>query len=168
MVKSIKATPAILGTVGTISIIGTFTLQISAGRLADKIGRKKAFYLFSPFKYAGTLILISALSPESLILVGLFGGASGGVGGAGGGIGSVGFTPFITMFWEMAPADKRGRWYGLEGTVTALTRIPASIIGGILWEQGFVVEVLLVQVLLELLVVIPLLNTIPDTIGSKR
>ncbi|MDQ1280692.1 MAG: hypothetical protein QG670_1955 [Thermoproteota archaeon] len=88
-----KATPTIFGTVGTVSIVVAFILQIPAGRLTDKIGRKKAFYLFTLFKYLGTILLVSGISPELLFFVGLFGGASGGVGGVGGGIGGVSFTP---------------------------------------------------------------------------
>ncbi|MDQ1280693.1 MAG: transporter [Thermoproteota archaeon] len=53
----------------------------------------------------------------------------------------------------MAPADKRGRWYGMEGTVTAITRIPASILGGILWDHGFMREVIVIPIILELFAV---------------
>jgi len=162
MVNDKGATPAILGIVSAISIIAAMSLQIPAGRLADKFGRKRTFYLFTPFYYLGTLALISVPSPEYLILAGLLGGV-----GMGMGIGGVAFTPFITMWWEMAPAEKRGRWYGLEGLIMATTRIPASIIGGILWDQGHKIEVLLIPILIDVLVVIPLLHTIPDTLRSK-
>jgi len=163
MVNNKGATPAILGIVSAVSIIAAMSLQIPAGRLSDKFGRKKTFYLFTPFYYLGTLALISVPSPEYLILAGLLGGV-----GMGGGIGGVAFTPFITMWWEMAPAEMRGRWYGLEGLIMATTRIPASIIGGILWDQGLKIEVLLVPILIDVLVVVLLLHTIPDTLRSKQ
>jgi MFS family permease len=148
-------------------VIVTILLQIPVGRLADRIGRKKAFFLFTPFYCLGLIVLIIAPSPEYLILAGILGGAGGGA-GIGGGIGGAAFIPFITMWWEMVPAGKRGKWYGLEGIITAAPRIPATIIGGILWDQGVKIPILLAPVLIEFLVVIPLLHTIPETLGSKQ
>jgi MFS family permease len=52
-------------------------LQIPAGRLADRIGRKKAFYLFTPFYFLGTLLLITAPSSEYLIIAAWFRGSEG-------------------------------------------------------------------------------------------
>ena len=104
-------------------------------------------------------MLILAPRPEYLILVGLLGA----VGLVGGGAGGVSSTPFITMHWEMVPREKRGRWFGIEGLMTGST-IPATIIGGILWQYGFMREVLLLPILLEVLVVIPLMITVPDTL----
>lgn len=163
------ATPYILGTMGTASAIMSLVFQIPAGRLADRIGRKKVFFLLRPITYLGTLLLILAPSPEYLILVGVLGAmAVGGGMGPSGGIGGVSFTPFITMFWETVPKEKRGRWFGVEGLMNVST-IPATILGGILWQQGFMREVLLLPILLEALVVMPILNTVPDTlIRSKQ
>ena len=169
MVNVKGATPYIFGTAITLSVIVFFFLSIPVGRLADKIGRKKTFYLFTPFYYLGTILLINAPSPEYLIIAaGLLGAGIGGVGGTGGGIGGVAFTPFITMFWETAPPEKRGRWFGIEGLITGLSTLPASIIAGILWEQGLMTEVLLIPILLQALVVIPMLSTVPDTLVSKQ
>ncbi len=169
MVNIKGASPYIFGISITVSVVMVLFLQIPAGRLADRIGRKKAFYLFSPFYFLGTLLLISAPSSEYLIIAaGFLGAGIGGVGGSGGGIGGVAFTPFITLFWESAPQEKRGRWFGLEGLVTGLSTLPASIIAGILWERGFMTEVLVIPVLLQALVVIPMLTTVPDTIKPKQ
>jgi MFS family permease len=168
MVNVKGATPYIFGTSITLSVVIFLFLSIPAGRLADKIGRKKTFYLLTPFYYLGTILLISAPNPECVIIAaGLLGAGIGGVGGAGGGIGGVAFTPFITMFWETAPPEKRGRWFGLEGLIAGLVTLPASIIAGILWEQGLMTEVLLIPILLQALVVIPMLSTVPDTLISK-
>jgi MFS family permease len=169
MVNVKGATPYTFGASITLSVIVFFFLSIPAGRLADKIGRKKTFYVFTPFYFLGTILLIIAPTSEYLIVAaGLLGAGIGGVGGAGGGIGGVAFTPFITMFWETAPPEKRGRWFGIEGLVTGLVTLPASIVAGILWEQGLMTEVLLVPILLQALVVIPMLSTVPDTLISKR
>jgi len=160
------ATPYILGTMGTASVIMSLFLHIPAGRLADKIGRKNVFFLLRPILYLGTFLLILAPSAEYLILVGLLGALAVG-GGLDGGVGGVSFTPFITMFWETVPKEKRGRWFGVEGLMNIST-IPASILGGILWQQGFMTEVLLLPILLEVLVVIPALATVPDTLVRPK
>lgn len=165
MVNVLGATPYILGIMGTASIIVSLVLQIPAGWLADRVGRKKAYFLLQPFSFMGTFLLILAPSPEYLIIVGLLGSIAVG-GGMGGGIGGVGFTPFITMFWESVPGEKRGRWFGIEGLMTAST-IPASVFGGFLWQQGFMTEVLLLPILLEALIVMPILITVPDTLSRN-
>lgn len=43
------ASPYIIGAISTVSMIVGLALSIPAGRLADKIGRKKAFFIFAPF-----------------------------------------------------------------------------------------------------------------------
>jgi MFS family permease len=162
------ATPYILGTMGTVSIMTSFLLQIPVGRLADKIGRKRAFFLLYPITYLGTFLLIQAPNPEYLIVVGFLGalGLSMGTEG-GGGIGGTSFIPFITMHWEMVPADKRGRWFGVDG-LTMMVAVPATILGGILWQQGHMIEVLLLPVLMEALIAIPILITVPDTLSRNK
>jgi MFS family permease len=161
LVNSKGADPYILGVMGSGAAIVSTLLQIPAGRLADRIGRKKVFLLLRPLTYMGTFLMILAPRPEHLILVGLF-GAVGMTGGAGG----VSFTPFITMHWEMVPDEKRGRWFGVEGLMN-LSTIPANILGGVLWQAGFMREVLLLPIALEVLFVIPILMTVPDTLGRN-
>jgi len=160
------ATPQMLGLMGRGGVGVSLLFQIPAGRLADRIGRKKVYFLLRPVAYLGTVLLVLSPRPEYLVLVGLLGAIALG-GGGGGGLSSVGFTPFITMFWEMVPHEKRGRWFGVEGLLNIST-IPASLVGGLLWERGFMVEVLLLPVLLELLVVLPLLASIPETLARSE
>jgi MFS family permease len=162
LVNMKNANPYTLGAMGSLGAIASTLLQIPAGRLADRIGRKKAFYLLRPLTYMGTLLMIMSPRPEYLIIVGLLGAV-----GIRGGAGGVSFTPFITMHWEMVPEEKRGRWFGVEGLLNIAT-IPATILGGILWQLGFMREVLLIPILLEVLVVIPLLVTIPDTLRAIK
>jgi len=162
MVNSKGADPYILGVMGSAAAMVSTLLQIPAGRLADRIGRKKVFFLLRPLTYLGTILMILAPRPEYLVLVGLLGAV-----GMRGGAGGVSFTPFITMHWEMVPGEKRGRWFGVEGLIGIAT-IPATILGGVLWQYGFMREVLLIPIVLEVLVVIPLLMTIPDTLGRNE
>jgi len=133
------------------------------GTYSDRIGRKKTFLLLRPFSWLAELLLIVAPRPEALILVGVLGGNVSG-GGEGGGIGGVSFIPNITMEWEMVPEAKRGRWHGILGLCRVLA-FPAAILGGLLWQQGFKVEILLLPILLEAAVAVPILLTIPETLG---
>jgi len=45
---------------------------------------------------------------------------------------------------------------------------PATILGDFLWQQGFMTEVLLVPILLEVPVVTPILITVPDTVNRNK
>ena len=167
MVDVKGATPYILGVMGAASAIMSSFLQVPAGRLADRVGRKKVYFLLRPLAYLGTVLLIFAPSPEYLIVVGFLGSLAVG-GGVSGGIGGVSFTPFITMHWEMIPREKRGRRFGIEGLCMSASAIPATILGGILWQHGLMREVLLLPLVLEALVVTPILVTVPDTLTRPR
>jgi hypothetical protein len=83
-----------------------------------------------------------------------------------GGIGSVSFIPFITMYWETVPAEKMGRWFGFTGIFNILA-LPASILGGLMWQDGLTELVLLIPVLTETLALIPILTRIPDTLDKS-
>ena len=156
------ATPQVLGLMGTAGVIMALLLQVPAMRLSDRIGRKKVFFMLRPMAFLGTFLMILAPSPEYLVLVGVLGAVALGS-ASGGGIGGVSSTPFVTMFWEAVPREKRGRWFGIEGVMNIST-IPASVLGGFLWQQGYMMEVLLIPILLELLVAMPILATVPETL----
>jgi MFS family permease len=150
------ATPYILGVMGTIGIVISVFTPIIAGRLADQLGRKKAFYVLRPIGYLSTLLVIVAPRPEYLILssvVGSIGGAS--------------FIPFVTMHWELVPQEKRGRWYSIESFINIFS-LPAPLLGGYLWQHGFMVEVLLLPIVLEVLLFLPIFITVPDTLGRRK
>jgi MFS family permease len=108
----------------------------------------------------GTLLLVFAPSPEYLVLVGILGYF--GLQGGGGSLSGVSFIPFITMNFELVPEAKRGRWLGITGFFNILS-FPASVIGGVLWTQGFMMEVLLLPIFLEIFIALPIIRTIPDT-----
>lgn len=82
-------------------------------------------------------------------------------------MGGVSFIPFITMNFEMVPEEKRGRWLGILGFFQILS-FPISILGGIMWEEGLMIQVLILPILLEVLIAMPILSTIPDTAGQLR
>jgi MFS family permease len=150
-----------LGLMGALNTLTQILLQIPAERLADRVGRKRAFYVFRSFAYLGTFLMIYAPRPEYLIAVGFLGAVGQTTQG---GLGGVSFIPFITMNFEMVPQAKRGRWLGLTGFFSIIC-VPASIVAGVMWQQGRMIEVLLFPLLAELLIALPILTTIPDTLG---
>jgi len=154
------ADPYLLGVLGTLSIVTSLLLQIPMGRLADMIGRKKVYLILCPFVYLGTLLLVLAPDPLTLSIVGIL-GAIGMVSPGGGGIGGVRFIPFITMYWESVPAEKRGRLQGLTG-IFGISGVIASLLGGFLWQNGYRELVLLLPILIEVLILMPILICIPE------
>jgi MFS family permease len=165
MVNVKRADPIILGIIGAVGIITWVVFQIPAGRLTDKIGRKKAYFLLQPILLVGTLWLILAPNPESLIVVGLLGAIGLRVGTEGSGIGGLSFTPFTLMSWEMVPAEKRGRWHGIMNMFNVLS-IPVTLLGGFLWQQGYMMQVLLIPIVLDVLIM-PVLLTVPETLSRS-
>ncbi|MEM2631813.1 MAG: MFS transporter [Candidatus Bathyarchaeia archaeon] len=153
--------PAVLGTLSSVAMASAMLVQVPAGRFADKFGRKKAFFLLTTFYCLGIVVLVLAPSTEYLYLAGVLGmGWLGGIGGAA-------YTVLMTMWWEAFPAEDRGKLYGVEGIIAASFRIPISILGGILWDQGFKAHIMLLPALTELAIVVPLLYTIPETLRRK-
>jgi MFS family permease len=162
MVYTKGADPYVLGAVSTVGFLTSIILQVPVGVMADRIGRKKAFLLIRPLTYIGTILLVITPNPQLLVPVGALGAL-----GLMGGISDVSFIPFITMFWEVVPAEKRGRWFGLTGIFDILT-VPAFMLGGFLWQAGLEVLVLLLPLFVEVFTIIPLLIVVPDTLGLSK
>lgn len=113
----------ILLSVAAFSFMAT-VLSLPAGNLSDKIGRKKLL-LFGWLVYAAVyfgfgwfdkLWQVMAL----YITYGAFYGLTEGVAKA-----------YIT---DLIPQEKRGTAFGIYNTVIGLTLMPASLIGGYLWQ----------------------------------
>lgn len=151
-----------LGVMTAVGMLSYTLLQIPVGMLSDRIGRKKTYFLIRPFFYAATLVLLWAPTPDWLLLVALLGGNV--FGGAQVGIAGTAQIPLIIMEWEMVRPEKRGRWHGIA-TTFGLVTFPAAILGGILWDQGLGWVNLALPVVVDALIVIPILFTIPETLG---
>lgn len=159
-----SADPYLLGVLGTVSVAVSLLLQIPIGRLADTIGRKKVFLILRPFSYIGTLLLVWAPNPMVLIVAGALGAM--GLMVFGGGIGGISFIPFITMYWESFPAEKRGRLQGISGLLDFVGSF-ATILGGFLWQAGYMELVLLLPMLIDVIVLVPTFLIIPESLGRS-
>jgi len=147
----------VLGLMATATILARLVFGIPLGRLADRIGRKKVIYLLTPLWYASHLVLILSSSPAWLILAGAlwtFYTINSGITGA--------------MALELVPVEETGKWSGMQGLFRGLVTIPAPILAGLIWERLGPGYVFLVPVAVDLLLRMPLLATVPETLTIRH
>jgi MFS family permease len=148
-----QSTSIILGGIATASILTEAGFSTLFGRIADKIGRKKTFYLLTPFYCAADLLFVLAPSPIFLVIAGFLFGFR-----------MISGVIYGSMTPELMPQQYMGRWRGILGLFTGLASIPAPILGGVIWEQIGPEWVFIIPIILELAVRVPLLHSIPETL----
>jgi MFS family permease len=147
----------VIGGMTTSMILTEAVFSTPLGRLTDKIGRKKIFYSITPFFCLANIVLVLATSPGWLILAGLLMGFR-----------MLGYFSYGSMTPELVPRDCMGRWRGLIGLFTGIASIPAPIIGGYVWEHMGPVWVFIIPTLIDLLILIPVLHSVPETLKLNR
>jgi len=146
----------LLGIMTTTTILARLLFGIPLGRLADRIGRKKVIYFLTPLWYASNLLLVFSFNAATLILAGAlqtFYAIAAGITGA--------------MTLELVPVEQMGKWSGLIGLFRGLVTIPAPILGGLMWKSLGPVYVFLIPIAIDLLLRMPLLTTIPETLRTR-
>ncbi|MFC1802593.1 MFS transporter [Thermoproteota archaeon] len=152
-----EASPFIIGSIATAMLITEALFSTVIGRFADKVGRKKAFYILIPIFSVANIVLIMAPSPGWLIFSGILMGFR-----------TIATFSFGSMTPELVPADCMGRWRGLIGLCTGLASIPAPIVGGFLWERLGAEWVFITVTAIDILIRTPLLFTIPETLNNRN
>ncbi|MFX0201979.1 MAG: MFS transporter [Candidatus Hodarchaeota archaeon] len=147
-----EADQYILGGMITAGFLTIVILSPYFGTLADKIGRKKVAFLLEPFYLASLLLLVYAPSHLFLLVSALLNGFNL----------LRSFVCFTPMQVELVPIEYRGRWRGFLGLLTGLISIPAPIIGGLIWNILGPSFLILSPILIDLLLRMPLLATIPE------
>lgn len=147
----------ILGAMVTAFAVTPFVLGIPLGRLADKIGRKKVLYLVGPLFWASNLMLIWAPSPVFLIAAGALQGFFY--------INTV-VTGAITF--ELVPHEQMGRWLGMVRFFRLFPAAGAAYLAGFLWDNLGPQWVFLCFIGLDILIRIPLLIGMPETLGPRK
>jgi MFS family permease len=145
----------VIGWMTTSRIVGQVLFSTPMGRLADRIGRKKSFFIMLPLSCASNLLLVFSSSSAILILSAIF-------------LGFLNISRIVVespMRSELVPIEYVGRWRGILGLLTGLVGIPAPIIGGIIWEYMGPTYVFLVPLMLELFVRAPIMITMPETLS---
>jgi len=141
----------------TATVVAQLFFGIPVGRLADRIGRKRIIYTLTPLWYASNLILAFSPGPIALVLSAVllaFYSISSGATGA--------------MTLEVVPLEQQGKWGGMLGLFTGLATIPAPIIGGLIWRELGPVYVFVIPIVFDLLLRVPLLATVPETLGMEQ
>lgn len=154
-VEAKGADPLILGYMGMAATLSNMIFAIPIGRLADRIGRKKTLCLMRPIMYASYLLIAFAPNAYWLVLAWAF----------------LGF-PWEWIVWsamsmEMVDETKRGRWSGMLMLFDNVVRIPAPIIGGILYQAVSPTVLFLLPIAIDLLLRIPVLLTTAETLGRS-
>jgi len=147
----------IIGGIATATVLTEAIFATPMGRMADRIGRKKLFFMLLPLSCLSNIIYILAPSPEWLLLAGLLAGFR-----------MVTMFSYGSMTPELVPRDCIGRWRGLIGLCTGLVSIPAPIIGGLIWENLGPEWVFIFPIIIDLFMRAPLLYSVPETLNNSR
>jgi MFS family permease len=150
------ATQFILGGFATAMLITETLFSTVIGRIADKIGRKRAFYILIPLFSLANLVLIYAPNPYWLLVAGFLMGFR-----------MIAGFSYGSMTPELVPSDCLGRWRGLVGLMTGLAAIAAPVVGGLIWESLGPEWIFITIILLDVLIRLPLLYSVPETLKNK-
>lgn len=143
----------IIGGIATAMIMTEAVFSTPMGRFADRIGRKRTFYLLMPLFCLANVLFVLAPSPEYLLLAGFLLGFR-----------TIAMLAYGSMTPELVPADCLGRWRGLIGLFTGLAAIPAPVLGGFIWERLGPGWVFIIPTIIDLFVSLPLLYIVPETL----
>lgn len=146
----------VLGAMMTGCAVTSILFAIPLGRLADRSGRKSVLYLAMPLFWISNLLLVWAPSSPTLILAGVLQGfyyVSGPIGAA--------------MERELVPANQMGRWLGITRFFRMLLAALAAVVAGGIWDRVGPEYVFLGFVAIDLLVRLPLLVGMPETLRSN-
>jgi MFS family permease len=151
---SIKgANEFVLGAMVTGSALASIVCAIPLGRLADRIGRKRVLYLTMPLFWLSNLLLVTAPSPVFLLLAGSLQGFF-----------FIGGPIASAIERELVPPAQMGRWLGINRFFRMVLSALLALIAGIIWDQMGPQYIFLIFVAVDLLIRLPLLVSIPETL----
>jgi MFS family permease len=157
--EEMGADPLILGAMASASALVSIVSAVPLGALADRIGRIRTIMILRPLFHGSTLLLLFAPDPRLLILAWLLRGT---------------FQPSLGILAayrnELVPESERGKWMGIRELFRGIFRIPAPILGGILYSQVSPQAPFLFHMFVDVFIRIPLLLTMPRTLerSTKR
>ena len=147
------ANELVLAAMVTGSALASIAFAIPLGRWADKVGRKKILFVTIPLFWTSNLMLIWA--PHSIFLL---------VAGALQGFFYIGGPIAAAMERELVPAEQMGRWLGIARLTKMLVSACCTALAGIVWDKVGPQFVFLTFVAMDLVLRIPLLITMPETL----
>ena len=143
----------VLGAMVTGSALVSIVCAIPLGRLADRIGRKRVLYLTMPLFWVSNLLLVTAPSPAFLLLAGSLQGFF-----------FIGGPVASAIERELVPPEQMGRWLGINRCCRMVLSALLALTAGIIWDQLGPQYIFLTFVAIDLLIRLPLLVSIPETL----
>ena len=150
------ASTATLAAMTTAAALTSVLCGYFAGVLSDRLGRKKVLFTVVSLYAIGLLLLITCNSPLILILVGALTGFQ-----------EIGATISASIQHELVPNRVRGRWSGVNSFTCSMVSAGMAAISGIIYEGLGPHWVFLIYIGLELLIRLPLMCSIPETLHHK-
>lgn len=136
--------------------ITSIIFAIPLGRLADRSGRKTVLYMAMPLFWISNLLLVSAPSSAFLIAAGALQGFY-----------FISSPIAAAMERELVPADQMGRWLGITRFFRMLLNATMVMVAGMVWDSLGPQFVFLGFVAIDLLLRLPLLMGMPETLRSR-
>jgi MFS family permease len=143
----------ILGAMVTGSALASIVCAIPLGRLADRIGRKRVLYLTIPLFWLSNLLLVLAPSSGILLVAGLLQGFF-----------FIGGPIASAIERELVPSEQMGRWLGINRFFRMMLSAVLALTAGIIWDTLGPHYIFLIFVGIDLLIRLPLLISIPETL----
>lgn len=150
------ASPYILGAMVTAASLVSLLAGLPLGHLADRIGRKKVLYALAPLFALSNIILVVSSHPAMLLLSGLM-------------LGVFPITQVVAgaMAFEQVASEDIGDWMAVLRFFKMGIGAILAILSGLIWDTLGGQWIFLIAAGIDLLVRIPLLASIPETLQKK-
>ena len=145
----------ILGAMVAASALSSIVFSVPLGRLADRVGRKKVLYITIPLFWLSNLLLVWAPSPAWLLAAGVLQGFF-----------FIGLPIIAAIERELVPPEQMGRWTGMNRFVKMALGGVLALTAGIIWDTIGPQYLFILTVVIDLVVRMPLLLSIPETLHS--
>ncbi len=151
------ASPYILGAMVTASAVVSLVAGLPIGRIADRIGRKKVLFALAPLFWASNILLVSTSNPVLLIASGVLQGVF-----------PVVLVISAAMTFEQVPRGDIGDWMAVVRFFRMLMGAVLTLVSGLVWDHLGGQWVFLLVTGIDLLVRMPLLAGMPETLGNEE
>jgi MFS family permease len=147
------ASELVLGMMITAYALTPLVLGIPVGHIADRIGRKRVLYVTIPLSWLSSVVLIFARDSAMLV-----------VSGALLGFFTISAVTAGAMAYELVAKSHMGRWLGIASLFRMLLAAAAAAVAGVIWDHLGPAYVFAIVIGLELVVRMPLLISMPETL----
>jgi len=151
------ANALVLGLLPTVETIASVIFATPMNNIADTKGRKYAFLVIRPALWLFFAIVILAPNQYWLLVAWTLRGIG------------MSTSAYNTLFLEMVPAEQRGRWMGLSNTFSALIRIGAPLLGGLMYSSKWPWMLFAIPLAVDMLIRIPIFHLwVPETLQKRQ